>query len=210
MLQPPQPGDHASERGIRAERGGGGPERAYGPIHRYRRASGPLVAKRRLESRAGAAPQFTPRSAGEMNHGNDPQRGNPIHTTGNLPWRLRSEGARLSGSRAAICPDVSLKDFAGKRKILNIVEPRHRHLRGVCAALQPGSRKQQRGHPLHLQPISRSRRSDSAKPGSKGRGPERARDRISGRLRRRITDGRSRPGLLRFWPGGGGARRATP
>lgn len=56
-------------------------------------------------------------------------KGNPIHTCGNLP----SAGATAPDFKLTKgdLSDVSLKDFAGKRKILNIVPSLDT---GVCAA----------------------------------------------------------------------------
>ncbi len=55
--------------------------------------------------------------------------GNPIHTSGELP--KRGEKAPDFHLTRADLSDVSLKDFAGKRKILNIVPSLDT---GVCAA----------------------------------------------------------------------------
>lgn len=56
-------------------------------------------------------------------------KGNPIHTSGNLPQRgAQSPDFKLAKTDLS---DVSLKDFAGKKKILNIVPSLDT---GVCAA----------------------------------------------------------------------------
>ena len=56
-------------------------------------------------------------------------KGNPIHTSGNpLPMGAQSPDFKLAKTDLS---DVSLKDFAGKKKILNIVPSLDT---GVCAA----------------------------------------------------------------------------
>jgi thiol peroxidase len=57
------------------------------------------------------------------------QRGNPIHTIGSLP-AVGTKAADFSLTRASL-EDVALRDFAGKRKLLNIVPSLDT---GVCAA----------------------------------------------------------------------------
>jgi thioredoxin-dependent peroxiredoxin len=56
-------------------------------------------------------------------------KGNPIHTCGDLP-KLGSKAPDFKLTRGDLS-DVSLKDFAGKRKLLNIVPSLDT---GVCAA----------------------------------------------------------------------------
>ena len=56
-------------------------------------------------------------------------KGNPIHTSGELP-KVGSKAPDFKLTRANLA-DVSLKDFAGKRKLLNIVPSLDT---GVCAA----------------------------------------------------------------------------
>ncbi|OFZ78670.1 MAG: lipid hydroperoxide peroxidase [Bdellovibrionales bacterium RIFOXYD1_FULL_53_11] len=56
-------------------------------------------------------------------------KGNPIHTIGNLP--RKGVGAPDFRLVRADLADVSLKDFAGKRKLINIVPSLDT---GVCAA----------------------------------------------------------------------------